>query len=498
MSEENPADADVEVEEEPAKEAEEPAPDTIARLTRLNQQLGLLLSLSAKLVVVLGVVMAAYLILSQIFRAETYSIGKLDVPGQLQSQGYTSELVARHVASDLRSIVDNAQVPDKLMMMFISDDMDEEERKRIEESIGKEYAERKEELNISLSFGIFDLPIDQFLVHLRGWLGIDSTTVESSITIQATSLSMTVGLVTNGETKELATFVEHFDTEHPDAMYMALDRLIELTARYILETNHPIVMVLQDFEIHEDWIETGHRTQYSAKDKFWTGSYFTNEKRIQILKARIENPPDDSQEILKWAHAVLGHIMDEAGRDDEALHHYEAALVVDREFVGMVGHKMVNKYLYRNSEATWQDCGSAALVTDELLRLTPPNTKAIGWKLEALDCQRGLISPQTSQADIEALVADYRSLLARAEINDDEKLGVHLALIDIHAGPLGSETAFYSTLKSALDTGVSPEEFDMESQPLCGYAVTPDFQTLLNSHPKKMESAEYEFPQQCD
>jgi tetratricopeptide (TPR) repeat protein len=473
MTEENALDVSTGVEEEASAKPARAALLSTARLKKLNERLGLFLNLGAKLVAIVGVTMLVALILGQIFRSENFSIARLDVPGELESRGYTGELIARHIADDMRSLV--AEVPDKLVSMFVVDGMGEEDKKKLENSIVEEYEERKNEVNISLSFAMFDLPIDQFLVHIREWLGIDNTTVESAITIEDTTISMSVGLVKNGDTSDFEVFHEHYDNQKPNSMYRALDRLIGRTAEFILKTNHPIVMILQDYHYVPG-------REYSERDELWNDEIFTADERIKILVARSENPPDGSRAIEKWAHAILGVIRDDQKDREKAIDHYQEAIEADSRFVTTVGPKLVRLQLYDQS---WEGCEGAIRILDDILALDAENKRALQSKLAALKTQRQLIADQPDQElAMETVVASYKKLLREISLSTKEKLSVQRGLMETLAEFDGKEE-FYSSLASALDDGLKLSEDDLAFAPWERYVKEPRFRELLNISPQQ-------------
>ena len=472
MAEENALDVSTGVEEEASAKPARAALLSTARLKKLNERLGLFLNLGAKLVAIVGVTMLVALILGQIFRSENFSIARLDVPGELVSKGYTGELIARHIADDMRSLV--AAVPDKLVSMFVVAGMNEEDKEKLESSIVEEYEDRKDEVNISLSFAMFDLPVDLLLVHIRGWLGIDNTTVESAITIEDSTISMSVGLVRNGETSAFEVFREHYENDQSNSMYQALDRLVQRTAEFILKTNHPIVMVLQDYHYVPG-------KEYSERDDLWNDNVYTANERIRILVDRSEDPPDESRArrrtIKKWAHAILGVVLDDHQNRKEAIDQYREAIRVDPQFVTTVGPRLVYPLPH---DPSWEDYGSAIEVLDDMLAVDASSKPTFDAKLLFLRAQRKRVSEQPDRnAAKETIVDGYQKLLRQVRGGASaQKLRVQKDLVETLAEFDGNSDEFYTALESAIREGLSLSDDDMAFSPWKEYANDSHFQEL--------------------
>jgi tetratricopeptide (TPR) repeat protein len=448
----------------------EAAQTMTTRMARLNERAGLLLSVSTKLVVTLGGFVFLGLILTEIFRSDTFTIGRLDVPDQFRDSGYTGELIARQIAFEMRSRV--ARVPAKLEKMFTTGSLDPEERDRIEQSIAQEYNDRKDEINISLSLGMIDLPIDKLLAYLRRTLGVDSRTVESGITIQDTKLSMSVALLTNGQPATFETFSREYDSERPDSIYDALDDLISRTADFILETNHPIVMVLQDYE---------YKPEYSAGDSSWAGDeqgIYPESRRIEILEQAIEDPPNDNDEIRKWAHAVLGHIQMER-KDEDGLKNYKKALEVDPKLVEILGPTLVFEFCLEDA-TTWDGCQEAIGVLDRMLEIDPDDGHALGRKREALKDQVRILDDEENPdpEQFAETVNSYMKLLDQSGRRCEDKRLAYSGLAFTYAA-WGKDEALFENMELARrHGGLDIQESDLDWSPWDRYRNRARFEEL--------------------
>lgn len=445
-------------------------PSRKVTLRQVCKRIEFTLKIAAGLLVIISGVSMILLIASEIFHTEEFLITEVRLPAQFEANGYTGRLVARKVSYKIEDLVN--QVPEKLTELFASGQMTESEKNTLQRAISTQYRDERPKIALNLRVNMVELPLDRFILYLKGWLGVDVNTIEGGITIQGTTLTSDIGLFRNGIPTAHETFKEPFDSNDPNSIYQALDNLIAHAGVFVLKSNDPLIAILQD---------SSEPIAYSSADKLWETKFYSDSERFETLKKITEGVEQHTPCTRKWAHGILAIFLENKEDLKGAQRNFEKSVHIDPNFIGTVGIRLAN--LQKDI-----DPSAASKTLEKMVTVNPSHETAFDQFIALLELRRETMEAEESavfQARMHTELVDSVKRLLLVVRSDSHRHKLHKSLIDIHGTMKGYENEFYESLKLALLSGMPIDEEDLDFPPYDIFSGQSKFQELIKPHLSK-------------
>ncbi len=368
----------------PAKENNKPEKkDWLASVHRFNDNVAQLVTFNSKLLVFFMLLFFVYLLFASVLQDETFSIRQLNVHSSLETKGYNSGFIAKKISYNITSLVN--EVPDKLLAMFSSDDVDEKKEILYNRILDK-YLKKEIKVDFNVDVGGVSLPLRDLTKTARGLFDVEDKSLDGDITVEDNLIIMTIGFNSGGVNKSFESIRYSFYPKDSIKMIDVIDSMTFDAAKFVLKQYDPIVTLLIDFN---------PTAGNSYRDQKWEGKTDLEEDRLAMLKKMYLNDSKDKV-LATWAHAIAGTIYtDKFSRKDiqrdnaSAIQQFEKAIEMDPSFVDIVGIDLAKRY------SDMEDSSK----TDHVIKTYQRMIKSASGNMEIYDKLFNIYSEQNKKDD---------------------------------------------------------------------------------------------------
>lgn len=287
----------------------------------LNDKLGIIFSLSTKLLILISIIVIIVLLLQELFVPQTFRLSGISVPNSFAEKGYSSEVLSSRLSDKLNDIVKTG-----------SESLEIIESSILKEDKEKSYQRSADLSSFEIQVGLFNVSVTEIILFLREKLGYKNILMDGDLTEENTSLTFSMRLKANGELIKYNRLEEYYNDDLNDK-YNALDELINETGEFVIFYNDPIILL----------------------------SYFISEKPEEITDSLFRMITYDDyfdDQIKLWTYAIWGQTLLKKADEiyyntfeinkelyEAAISKYDKVLEKDPEFVTSIGWSMAYYYM---------------------------------------------------------------------------------------------------------------------------------------------------------
>lgn len=310
-------------------------------ITSLNDKLGIIFSLSTKLLILISIIVLIILLLQELFVPQTFRLNRISVPISFEEKGYSSEVMGSRLSDKLNDIVKTGSESLEIIESII-----------LKEDKEKSYQRSADLSSFEIQVGLFNVSITEIILFLREKLGYKNIVMDGDLTEENTSLTFSMRLKSNGELIKYNRLEQYYNDSQNDK-YNALDKLINKSGEFVIFYNDPIILL----------------------------SYYISEKREEITDSLFRAITYDdyfNDQIKLWTYVLWGHTLfikaDEVYYNtfeidnelyESAISKYNIALETDPEFVTSIGWNMASYYIDDKQYSKANEIYNKILVIDK-------------------------------------------------------------------------------------------------------------------------------------
>lgn len=334
----------------------------------LNDRLGVIFSLSTKLLILVSIVVVVILLIQALFVPQTFTISEINVPASFEKNGYSTQVLGSRLTDRLTDI-----------SKIGSESLEIIESTILKEDKEKSYRRSATISSFDIKVGLFNVSISEVINFLRKKLGYKNIVIDGDLTEENNSLTFSMRLKSNDELIKYNRFERTF-SEQRNNKYKTLDQLINETGEFVVFFNDPIILL----------------------------SYYISEKRGKVTDSLFRMITYDdyfNDQVKLWTYVLWGHTLFtkadeiyyntfEIDKDlyDQALGKYDIVLEKEPGFVTSIGWNMASYYIDNNQYQKANEIYKKILNIDkkniDAYYFLAENYNILGQKDEAITCYK--------------------------------------------------------------------------------------------------------------